>query len=112
MTKVNIEKLKLGQLIELKEVVEAALEAQREAARKELKRQMVEMVAAYGFDLTDVVDGKNGRSRKLTPNIAPKYRHAKDASLTWTGRGRRPNWLVAELEKGKKLEKLLVENSA
>lgn len=41
--------------------------------------------------------------------VAPKYRHPDDASLTWAGRGKRPNWLEAELKKGKKVEDFLIK---
>ena len=32
-----------------------------------------------------------------------KYRNPKDASQTWTGRGRKPNWLVDAVKKGAKM---------
>ena len=35
---------------------------------------------------------------------AAKFRNPKDASQTWTGRGRKPNWLVEALKKGAKMD--------
>ena len=35
---------------------------------------------------------------------AAKYRNPKDASQTWTGRGRKPNWLIDAVKKGAKIE--------
>lgn len=44
----------------------------------------------------DQVFGHNGkRGPKPGGTIAPKYRNPKDGSQTWTGRGKRPNWLTA-----------------
>jgi DNA-binding protein H-NS len=37
-----------------------------------------------------------------------KYRHPKDASLEWTGRGRQPRWVVEWLAGGGKIEGLAV----
>jgi DNA-binding protein H-NS len=31
------------------------------------------------------------------------YEHPDDKSDTWTGRGRKPNWVIARLKKGAKL---------
>jgi hypothetical protein len=40
-----------------------------------------------------------------------KYRNPKDTSQTWTGRGRKPNWLVEALGQGAKLESFEVFTS-
>ena len=47
-----------------------------------------------------IVDGK----RRPYPPVAPKYRNPNDASETWSGRGKRPRWLVALLKAGKHIE--------
>jgi DNA-binding protein H-NS len=44
-----------------------------------------------------------GRGRKKIKSY-PKYANPEDRSQTWTGRGRKPNWLVARLKKGANLE--------
>lgn len=46
-----------------------------------------------------------GRSARRGP-VPVKYRD--DSGNTWTGRGNRPRWLVAELASGKKLDDFLV----
>ena len=33
-----------------------------------------------------------------------KCRNPKDTSQTWTGRGRKPNWLIEAVKKGAKVE--------
>jgi DNA-binding protein H-NS len=47
---------------------------------------------------------RNGQAKKKTAKVAPKYRNPDDPGQTWTGRGRKPNWLVAELEAGRDQE--------
>ncbi|MFX8285816.1 H-NS family nucleoid-associated regulatory protein, partial [Acinetobacter baumannii] len=34
----------------------------------------------------------------------PRYRSKTNSQDTWTGRGKQPRWLVAEIEKGANLE--------
>jgi DNA-binding protein H-NS len=61
-------------------------------------REAVEARAReFGFTLSDLVDDV---SRKTRTRPRPKYRHPKDASVTWTGRGRKPMWFAAAIAKG------------
>lgn len=43
------------------------------------------------------------RVAKAVTKVAPKFRDPVSGS-TWTGRGRTPNWMVAEIAQGKKKE--------
>jgi len=49
--------------------------------------------ADMGFALSDLVG-----AGKVKKTAAPKYRNPADATQTWTGRGRTPNWMI-EFEK-------------
>jgi len=57
------------------------LEAARAAA--------LEVIESHGFTLRDVFPN----AKRVTP-AAPKFRHPDDESQTWSGRGRKPVWLV------------------
>ena len=43
-----------------------------------------------------------------TGKVAPKYRNPANAKDTWTGRGKQPRWLAAEIAGGRKLEEFLI----
>ena len=51
-----------------------------------------------GFSVSELFGGR-GRGKAS----AAKYVNPDNKSETWTGRGRKPNWLVAKLNKGAKL---------
>jgi len=51
---------------------------------------------------------KAGR-KKTRGKVAPKYRNPANSRETWTGRGRKPLWVVAALESGKKLQDLAIK---
>jgi DNA-binding protein H-NS len=38
------------------------------------------------------------------PPVNPKYRNPNQPSETWTGRGKQPRWLTAQLKSGKQIE--------
>jgi DNA-binding protein H-NS len=53
--------------------------------------------------------------RRKYPKVLPKYYNPLSPSETWSGRGRKPRWLVAALKTGHKLDEFKigdVENGA
>jgi DNA-binding protein H-NS len=102
----KIDKLSYAELLELQTRVEAAISEKRAAERKKVREKAAALAAEAGFTLREVVSKKTADRRHR--KVAIKYRNPKDPSQTWTGRGRKPLWLVAELEAGKSLEKFAV----
>ena len=41
------------------------------------------------------------RQRRPYPKVFPKYRNPKKPAETWSGRGKQPRWLTAQLRSGK-----------
>lgn len=56
------------------------------------RAEVVALIESHGF----TVRGIFPNTKRVTP-AAPKFCHPDDSSLTWSGRGRKPSWLV-ELE--------------
>ncbi len=48
--------------------------------------------------------------RRKYPKVLPKYCNPLAPSETWSGRGKRPRWLVAALETGHKLDEFEIDN--
>lgn len=48
------------------------------------------------------------RKRRQYPPVRPKYRNPKNATETWSGRGRVPRWLDPQLRGGRKLADFLI----
>ena len=54
--------------------------------------------------------GKASKSKgRSTGKVAPKYRNPANEKETWTGRGRQPRWVAAEIANGRKLEDFLIQ---
>lgn len=107
MSKVNLDKLTHKDLLELQKDVAVAINQRRTEELADLKKKMAEMAGASGFDLNELLSGKKAASGKRGP-VAVKYRNPKDPSQTWTGRGRKPTWMVEALKKGAKMETFAV----
>ena len=48
------------------------------------------------------------RPRRVYPKILPKYQNPKNPAEKWSGRGKQPHWVKAQLKAGKKLEGFLI----
>jgi DNA-binding protein H-NS len=95
MANVNLSRMTVEALMDLRERVDETLHRRR----AELQQQL----AALG--VSRVVRG--GRSALRGRKVPPKYRGP--SGETWAGRGARPRWLVAAIKGGKKLEDFLID---
>ena|ERR1700752_2632049 len=50
--------------------------------------------------------------RRPYPQVSPKYRNPDQPSETWAGRGKRPRWLVAQLDSGKRIDDFRIKKLA
>jgi len=105
VSRINIDKMSYRELLELQGAVASAIVARKEEEKADLKRKLAELADQSGFAMDELFGGRRGR--KTSGGTAIKYRNPKDASQTWTGRGRKPNWLVEALKKGQKLDNFL-----
>ena len=103
MAALNVEKLSLKELIALEAKLAAAIATARQKERAEIKSKVAELAERHGFSVSELFGGLGrGNGRKKSVSIA-KYANPDDETDTWTGRGRKPNWLLARLKKGAKL---------
>src|ERR1700674_5560682 len=96
MASVNVDKMSLKDLLDLEAKVAKAIAGARERERAEVKHAMAALAEKRGFSMSDLFGGRKG---KLS---AAKYANPDNRAETWTGRGRKPNCLVAKLSKGAK----------
>lgn|SRR5690606_15186537 len=57
---------------------------------------------------TRKVARKSAAAGRKLGKVPPKYRNPANKDETWTGRGKQPRWLAAEVAKGKKVEDFLI----
>lgn len=101
----GVDKLPLAQLLDLQKRIEAAIVKRKADDARDVKEKLQALAEKSGFSLAELFGGKRGGKRG---SAAIKYRNPKDASQTWTGRGRKPNWLVDAVKKGAKIESFSV----
>lgn len=52
------------------------------------------------------------RAKRPYPEVLPKFRNPAQPTETWSGRGKQPRWLTAQLRSGKKLNDFLIQPSS
>jgi DNA-binding protein H-NS len=109
--KIDFESWSLDELWALHEEISGILSARIRAEKGELEKRLAVLsrgmiVADSPEDLRSVRDGK---PRRKYPRVLPKYRNPQ-TSETWSGRGKRPRWLVAAVKSGRKVEEFRISD--
>jgi DNA-binding protein H-NS len=109
---IDISSLNSRELLELAEKAKTEAAALRENEKRSARERVNEFAVSLGFSIAELFAfaskptmpaGKTKGSKS-----APKYHSLDDASLTWTGRGRRPDWVNSHLAAGGNLEALRI----
>lgn len=101
---IDLDKLSYAELQRLSKDVAKALTTFEDRRRKEALAEMQEVARKHGIELSQVLPGGRSKGSKSPA----RYRNPADSAQTWTGRGRKPNWVISSLDQGKKLEDLAI----
>ncbi|WP_415921464.1 H-NS family nucleoid-associated regulatory protein [Tateyamaria sp. SN6-1] len=102
----NLEKMTHQELEELRSNVDAALVAAKKRDKKEARKAAEAAAAEYGFTLAELMGGSSAKSGGK--GGVAKYANPKNASQTWTGKGRQPKWYKDAIAAGTDPETLEV----
>jgi len=107
--KFELEAMSVDDLWSLHERISGMLSTRIKAEKHELEKRL----AILGHGMADQT-GNSGAlgegSRRRYPVVLPKYRNPQ-TSETWTGRGKRPGWLVAAMKSGRKMEEFRINEN-
>ncbi|WGW03901.1 H-NS histone family protein [Tropicibacter oceani] len=98
---IDLDSLSQEELQTLIKDAQKALKSVDARRKAEAKRAAEKAAKEFGFSLDEVIGAGTKGSKG-----EPKYANPADASQTWTGRGRKPNWVIDALAAGKSLEDL------
>lgn len=106
----------LPQLKQLRARIAKEISKQESAGKVSFLKRLKRMASEHGLSLDDVLGNaaQGKRQKPVTAKPAPtqkaplpvKYRHPSNKELTWSGRGRKPQWVEAWLANGGALDAL------
>ena len=97
MADYDLEALSLGELKKMQKDVVKAISTYQDRQKAEARAKVEAFARDLGYSLTELVGPETKPSRAPA---AAKYRHPENPALTWSGRGRKPQWFVEALEAG------------
>ena len=90
------------ELWSLRENVNEILSAKLNAERQKLERRLARLHGTME---------PLQKARRVYPKVLPKYRNPERPSETWSGRGKQPRWVGAQLSSGVKVDDLLISRT-
>ncbi|MGV7218112.1 H-NS histone family protein [Bradyrhizobium sp. UFLA05-112] len=112
--KLELESMSLDDLWSLHGEISGILSARIKAEKQELEKRLAVLNGgtrvprdANSFQGGSNQGGPGDKPRRKYPRVLPKYRNPQ-TSETWSGRGKRPRWLVAAMKSGRKIEEFQI----
>ena len=108
----NFAELSVDELWSLHEEISALLSARILEEKRQLERRLA-ILNRGGEPVRDFpaqAAPESRRARRKYPEVVPRYRNP-ETSETWSGRGKKPRWLVAAMKAGSRMEEFLIPDS-
>ena len=105
MAAFNLEALSLKELQQLQKDLTKAISTYEDRHKAEARTKLEAIAKEMGYSLADLIGVEVKTTR--APAVA-KYRHPDNAALTWSGRGRKPQWFADHINSGKEPSDLWV----
>jgi len=103
----DLTSMSFAELKELANALPKEIQRREEQEKKALLAELEQFASNRGFSLSDLVSGPVPKaSKKFTVSV--KYRHPENSQLAWSGRGRKPQWVLDYLATGNTIESLAV----
>ena len=97
MADFDLEALSLSELKKMQKDVAKAISTFEDRQKAEARAKVEAFARDLGYSLAEFVGTEMKTTRAPAP---PKYRHPENPALTWSGRGRKPQWFVDALAAG------------
>ena len=97
MADFNLEGMSLSELKKLQKDIAKAISTYQDRQKAEARAKVEALARDLGYSLTDLV---STATKTIRAPAAAKYRHPENAAITWSGRGRKPQWFVDALATG------------
>ena len=105
MADFNLEALSLKELRQLQKDLAKAISTYEDRHKAEARTKLEAIAKEMGYSLAELIGIEVKASR--APAVA-KYRHPENAGITWSGRGRKPQWFVEALAASKSADDLAI----
>jgi DNA-binding protein H-NS len=108
-----ISKLDYNELLAAQKLIDEQKEQHKQQDFESLRAEFAHFVAkveerGHSIEKVTKMIKKPRLSKATKPKGEPKFRNPANSSQTWAGHGRKPDWLLKQLEAGKNVEDFAV----
>ncbi|NOD34985.1 MULTISPECIES: H-NS family nucleoid-associated regulatory protein [unclassified Ruegeria] len=101
---INLEQMSRKELLALRDDIDKALVSAEKRERSAALKAAEKAAAEFGFSLSELSsDAPRGGK---APKTKAKYRNPSNPDQTWSGRGRKPQWVHDALNAGSDISEL------
>ena len=93
----DLEAFSLTELKTMQKDVAKAISTFKGRQKAEARTKVEAVAREMGYSLAELV-GTDSKPKRAP--VAPKYQHPENPAVTWSGRGRKPQWFVDALAAG------------
>jgi DNA-binding protein H-NS len=109
MANIDLAPYKLNDLKRLQLEIENEIQNRQQIELRKAREQILAIARDLGVAVEELVAATPGKQRSnVGAKVKPQYENPADKSKTWSGRGRKPRWLVDALNNGKTLGDLKI----
>jgi DNA-binding protein H-NS len=101
----DFKKYSRAELLKLSADISKEMDKRAESDKNETRKRLEKLAIEAGFSVAELFGGQ--KTNKRAP-AKIKYADPKNPENAWSGRGRMPRWLTAEVDGGKKKEDFAV----
>jgi DNA-binding protein H-NS len=105
MADFDLEALSLNELKKMQKDIAKAISTFEDRQKAQARAKVEAFARDLGYSLAELVGADTKTSRAPA---AAKYRHPENPALTWSGRGRKPQWFAEALSAGKTAEDMAI----
>jgi DNA-binding protein H-NS len=98
----EFESMSIDQLWSLRETVNSKLARKIVAEKVRLDHRLQQLSLSAS-------DENIAPARRTYPRVFPKYANPSQPRETWSGRGKQPRWLAAQIRSGRRLEDFRIQ---
>jgi DNA-binding protein H-NS len=104
----DLESMSTDELWHLHESITAALAEKMIAEKDRLEARLMQLNGRRKAEQKR----REKSERRPYPRVFPKFCNPDEPLETWAGRGKQPRWLIAQLNKGKRIEDFRIDRTA
>ena len=105
----DLSSLTLAQLKDLEKRIPVEIKRREAEEKANVLNALKKLAESHGFNLDQLLAQSAATGSKIKgAKVPPKYRHPQQPELTWTGRGRQPQWVAGWLAQGNTLESITI----